>query len=99
MAIEISNVTPVAGEIIQNGNVQKKKGVSSSGGAQSSSSDKVSISGDATFISNLRGQIGSSETSSPSKINDIIQKIASGTYADSSKIAEGLINSLNIFAE
>ena len=98
MAIEISNVTPVAGEIIQNGNVQKKKDVSSSGNIQSSS-DKVSISGDATFISNLRGQIGSSETSSPSKINDIIQKIASGTYADSSKIAEGLINSLNIFGE
>jgi anti-sigma28 factor (negative regulator of flagellin synthesis) len=98
MAIEISNVTPVAGEIIQNGNVQKKKDVSSSRNIQSSS-DKVSISGDATFISNLRGQIGSSETSSPSKINDIIQKIASGTYADSSKIAEGLINSLNIFGE
>jgi flagellar biosynthesis anti-sigma factor FlgM len=98
MAIEISNVTPIAGEIIQNGNVQKKKDASSSGNIQSSS-DKVSISGDATFISNLRGQVGSSETSSPSKINDIIQKIASGTYADSSKIAEGLINSLSIFGE
>ena len=98
MAIEISNVTPAAGEIIQNGNVQKKKDVSSSDRVQSSS-DKVSISGDATFISNLRGQIDSSETSSPSKINDIIQKIASGKYADSSKIAEGLINSLNIFGE
>ncbi len=98
MAIEISNVTPVVGEIIQNGNVQKKKDVSSSDRVQSSS-DKVSISGDATFISNLRGQLDSSETSSPSKINDIIQKIASGTYADSSKIAEGLINSLNIFGE
>ncbi len=98
MAIEISNVTPVVGEIIQNGNVQKKKDVSSSDRVQSSS-DKVSISGDATFISNLRGQIDSSETSSPSKINDIIQKIASGTYADSSKIAEGLINSLKIFGE
>ena len=98
MAIEISNVTPVVGETIQNGNVQKKKDVSLTGNIQSSS-DKVSISGDATFISNLRGQIGSYETSSPSKINDIIQKIASGTYADSSKIAEGLINSLNIFGE
>ena len=98
MAIEISNVTPAVGEIIQNGNVQKKKDASSSGNIQSSS-DKVSISGDATFISNLRGQAGSSETSSPSKINDIIQKIASGTYADSSKIAEGLINSLSIFGE
>jgi flagellar biosynthesis anti-sigma factor FlgM len=98
MAIEISNVTPVVGETIQNGNVQKKKDVSSAGNIQSSS-DKVSISGDATFISNLRGQIGSSKTSSPSKINDIIQKIASGTYADSSKIAEGLINSLSIFEE
>ena len=98
MAIEISNVTPIAGEIIQNGNVQKKKDASSSGNIQSSS-DKVSISGDATFISNLRGQVGSSETSSPCKINDIIQKIASGTYADSSKIAEGLINSLSIFGE
>ena len=98
MAIEISNVTPAVGEIIQNGNVQKKKDVASSGNVQSSS-DKVSISGDATFISNLRGQVVSSETSSPSKINDIIQKIASGTYADSSKIAEGLINSLSIFEE
>ncbi|MGC8554879.1 MAG: flagellar biosynthesis anti-sigma factor FlgM [Candidatus Acidulodesulfobacterium sp.] len=98
MAIEISNVTPAVGEIIQNGNVQKKKDAASSGNIQSSS-DKVSISGDAAFISNLRGQIGSSETSSPSKISDIIQKIASGTYADSSKIAEGLINSLSIFEE
>ena len=98
MAIEISNVTPVVGEIIQNGNVQKKKDTLSSENVQSSS-DKVSISGDAAFISNLRGQIGSSEASSPSKINDIIQKIASGTYADSSKIAEGLINSLKIFGE
>lgn len=97
MAIEISNITPVVGDIAQNGSVRKKDGAVPE--IVYPSSDKVSISGNATFISNLRGQIDASGTASQSKINDVIQKIASGTYAESSKIADGLINSLNIFGE
>ena len=97
MAIEISGITSsVIGEIPQNNNNGKKKEVSGPEAVQAASSDKVSISEGASFIGILKSAVNGAQSAPPSKISDIRQKIASGNYSDSSKIAEGLINSLDI---
>ena len=99
MAIEISGITSsVIGEIPQNNN-GKKKEVNGPEAGQAAGSDKVSISGDASFIGSLKSAIDNAQSAPPSKINDIKQKVASGNYADTSKIAEGLVNALNIVGE
>ena len=96
MAIEISGITSsVIGEIPQNNNGRKKE-VTAPEAGQPAGSDKVSISGDASFIGNLKSAVYNAQSSPASKVNDIKQKVASGSYADVSKIAEGLINALNI---
>ena len=96
MAIEISGITSsVIGEIPQNNNGRKKE-VNGPEAGQVAGSDKVSISEGASFIGSLKSAIDNAQSAPASKINDINQKIASGNYADASKIAEGLINSLNI---
>jgi anti-sigma28 factor (negative regulator of flagellin synthesis) len=97
MAIEISNITPVAGEIPQN-NVGKKKEAGSSTAGQNIS-DEVSISGDASFIGSLKSAINSTQSTPPEKLSSVKQQVASGNYADSSKIAEGLIKNANITNE
>ncbi len=101
MTIEISNITPVIYEIPQNNNDNNggKKEVNGLEAAQTAGSDKVSISSDASFIGNLKSSIDNAQSAAPSKVNDIKQKIASGNYADASKIAAGLINNLNITGE
>ena len=100
MAIEISGITSsVIGEIPQNNNNGKKKEVNGPEAGQASASDKVSISEGASFIGSLKSAVNAAQSAPPSKVTDISQKIASGIYADSSKIAEGLINSLNIIGE
>ena len=99
MAIEISGITSsVICEIPQNNNGRKKE-VNGLESGQAAGSDKVSISEGASFIGSLKSAIDNAQSAPPSKINDINQKIASGNYADVSKIAEGLINSLNITGE
>jgi len=99
MAIEISGVTSsVLSEIPQNNNGRKTE-VNGAESAQTSGFDKVSISENANFIGSLKTAINGAQSAPPSKISDIKQKIASGNYTDSSKIAEGLINSLNITGE
>ena len=96
MAIEISGITSsVIGEIPQNNNGRKKE-VNGPEAGQAAGSDKVSISEGASFIGSLKNAIENAQSAPTSKINDIKQKITSGNYADASKIAEGLINSLNI---
>lgn len=99
MAIEISQssgITPVVGEMPQN-NGGKKREVSSTGGQ--TVSDEVSISGDASFIGNLKSSIDSAQSTPASKLSAVKQQVASGNYADSSKIAEGLIKNTNITNE
>ncbi len=96
MAIQISNLTPVAGEIPQNDNGKKREIIPNTG---QSSADEVTISGDASFISNLKGSIDSAQSAPQAKISAVKRQVAAGTYADSSKIAEGLINGLNIAGE
>jgi anti-sigma28 factor (negative regulator of flagellin synthesis) len=99
MAIEVSGITSsVIGEIPQNNNGGKKE-INGLESGQAAGYDKVSISEGASFIGNLKSAIDGAQSAPPSKINDIKQKIASGNYADVSKIAEGLINSLNITGE
>ena len=96
MAIEISGITSsVIGEIPQNNNGRKKE-INGLESGQAAGSDKVSISEGASFIGSLKSAIDNAQSAPASKINDIKQKIASGNYADASKIAEGLINTLNI---
>ncbi|MHB1661566.1 MAG: flagellar biosynthesis anti-sigma factor FlgM [bacterium] len=94
MAIEISNITPVAGEIPQNKGGKKKEAGSSTAGQNIS--DEVSISGDASFIGNLKSAIDSAQSMPPEKLNSVKQQVASGNYAVSANIAEGLIKNLGI---
>ena len=99
MTIEISGITSsVIGEIPQNNNGGKKE-VNGPEAGHAAGSDKVSISEGASFIGNLKSAIDNAQSAPLSTINDIKQKIASGNYADVSKIAEGLINGLNITGE
>lgn len=97
MAIEISNITPAVGEITQNTAGKKRETVSSTAGQNVS--DEVSISGDASFIGNLKNAVGSAQSTPPEKLASIKQQVASGNYADSSKIAEALIKNINITNE
>ena len=95
MAIQISNVSPVVSETPQSSS-SKKKEVDSAAESGQAGGVEVNISGAASFLSSLKSAIDSAGTAGQSKIGEIKQKIASGSYADSSKIAEGIINNLNI---
>ncbi len=97
MTIEISGISSsVIGEIPQNNNGKKKEISGVESPKATVGSDKVSISGDASFIGNLKSAVYNAQSSPASKVYDIKQKVSSGSYADVSKIAEGLINALNI---
>lgn len=98
MAIQISGVSPVLSETPQNNNSKKKESVSKSG-EEASGSIKVNISGDASFLSFIKQSVESAGTAGQSKLDGIKQQVAAGNYADSSKIAESIINSLNVTGE
>ncbi|RZD16186.1 MAG: hypothetical protein EVJ46_08340 [Candidatus Acididesulfobacter guangdongensis] len=93
MAIEINNILPVgnAADVYK----AKDKKVQNIDGAAPSSSDTVNISGSGLFIENLKNQINNADSLSISKISDIRNSINGGAYADSSKIAGGILNFIN----
>jgi anti-sigma28 factor (negative regulator of flagellin synthesis) len=99
MAIEIPGVTAsVVSEIPQNNNAGKKAAASSNT-VLSEGSDKVSLSSDASFIGSLKSAVENAQSAPKSKIDGIKQKVSSGNYAESSKIAEGVVKSLQITNE
>ena len=98
MAIEISNVSPILSETPQNKSSKKKEAGLNAGEGQAGGVE-VNISGDASFLSSLKNSIDSAGAASQSKIGEIRQKVSSGSYADSSKIAEGILNNLNVAGE
>jgi len=93
MAIEINNILQVgnAAEVYKT----KDKKVQNIEGVAPSSSDTVNISGSGLFIENLKNQINNADSISVSKANEIRNGINGGTYADSSKIAGGILNFIN----
>jgi flagellar biosynthesis anti-sigma factor FlgM len=93
MAIEINNILQVgnAAEVYK----AKDKTVQNIDGAAAPSSDTVNISGSGLFIENLKNQINNADSLNISKISDIRSSIAGGAYADSSKIAGGILNFIN----
>ena len=93
MAIEINNILRVgnAAEVYK----AKDKTIQNTDGAAVPSSDTVNISGSGLFIENLKNQINNADSLSISKISNIRSSIAGGAYADSSKIAGGILNFIN----
>lgn len=59
----------------------------------------VNISEGASFISGLKNAIDASAVTDPAKLDGIKQQVASGTYGNSSFIAEGLLKNLNMAIE
>ena len=96
MTIRISNVPPVINEIPEsNGNKTREANLQTG----QTAGDEVNISGSASFAGNLKSSIDSASVAGPAKLNGIKQQVASGNYADSSKIAEGLLKNLAITNE
>ena len=96
MTIQITNVSPIINEIPEN-NGNKKGEITLKTGQ--TTGDEVSISDGANFISNLKASIDTASKSNSAKLDVIKQQAASGKYADSSKIAEGLLKNLGITDE
>lgn len=98
MAIQITGVSPVVSETPQNNNAKKNDSVSKAGEG-ASGSFKVNISGDASFLSYIKQAVETGGTAGQARLGEIKRQVASGNYADSSKIAGSLISSLNITGE
>lgn len=96
MTIQITNVPPVINEIPES-NSNKKGEVNLKTGQKTG--DEVNISDGANFISNLKSSIDLAQATNPAKLNTIKQQVTSRNYADSSKIAEGLLKNLGITNE
>lgn len=94
MTIQITNVPPVVNDVLKNNGSKVRE---SDLKIRETAGDEVNISDGANFISNLKISIDKAATSS--KLNNIKSQIASGDYAVSSKIAEGLLKNLNITGE
>ena len=96
MTIQITNVSPVINEIPEN-NGNKKGEVNLKTGQ--TAGDEVNISEGANFIGNLKSSIDTASKSNSAKLDAIKQQAASGKYAESSKIAEGLLKNLGVTNE
>lgn len=94
MAIEINSILPNNNS--SNVYKTKEKVLKNIGNSGSVPADSINISDSGMFIENIKNQINNAGAANVSKINDIQNNINAGTYADSSKIADGIINLINI---
>ncbi len=94
MTIQITNISSAINDVPEN---NSNKAIESGLKTRETAGDEVNISDGASFISDLK--ISIDKATSPSKLDNIKAQIASGSYADSSKIAEGLLKNLNITGE
>ncbi|MCL5673537.1 MAG: flagellar biosynthesis anti-sigma factor FlgM [Deltaproteobacteria bacterium] len=96
MAIEINSILPNNNSSdVYKTKEKALKNIDNSGSVPADSIN-ISISDSGMFIENIKNQINNAGTANVSKINDIQNNINAGTYADSSKIAAGIINLINI---
>ncbi|MHB1664703.1 MAG: flagellar biosynthesis anti-sigma factor FlgM [bacterium] len=94
MAIEINSILPNNNSSdVYKTKEKTSKNISNSGSVQA---DSINISDSGMFIENMKNQINNTGALNASKINDIQSNINAGTYADSAKIAGGIINFINI---
>ncbi len=94
MAIEINSILPSNNSSdVYKTKEKVSKNISNSGSVPA---DSINISDSGMFIENIKNQINNAGAVNVFKINGIQSNINAGTYADSSKIAAGIINLINI---